>query len=348
MLCDTNGGTLPSEVGLVTSEVGEQVETALGIHAHDDTGCAVANSLAAFESGAFQVQGVVNGYGERTGNANMVTIAADLALKMGVDCLPEGAIERLTEIAHFVSEVANLIPDPRQPYVGRYAFTHKAGLHTSGVARISKAYEHVEPEATGNVGNVAVSELGGGSTLEMKADGFDLKLDEDAIPKIVETVKAKEAEGYAYDAADASLELLMRRAMGWEQEFFDIESFRVTVDQLEGAETVAEATVRVQVSGARHIETAQGDGPVGALDTAFRKALGNIYPELDHIELTDFRVRVLDTKSGTGAVVRVLIDSFNGEGEWTTIGVSENIIEASWEALTDSILFGLLHPRASV
>jgi len=347
VLCDTNGGTLPSEVGLVTSEVGEQMEVALGIHAHNDTGCAVANSLAAFESGAFQVQGVVNGYGERTGNANIVTVAADLALKMGVDCLPTGSVERLTEVAHFVSEVANLVPDPRQPYVGRYAFTHKAGLHTSGVARISKAYEHVPPEAAGNVRNVAVSELGGGSTLHMKADGFGLELAKDAIPKIVETVKEQEAEGYAYEAADASLELLMRRAMGWEQEYFEIESFRVTVDQWEGAETIAEATVRVQAAGARHIETAQGDGPVGALDTAFRKALGNIYPELDNIELTDFRVRVLDTKSGTGAVVRVLIDSFNGETEWTTIGVSENIIEASWEALTDSILFGLLHPRST-
>lgn len=346
VLCDTNGGTLPSEVGLVTAEVGEQVEAALGIHAHNDTGCAVANSLAAFESGAFQVQGVVNGYGERTGNANMVTVAADLALKMGVDCLPEGAIERLTEVAHFVSEVANLIPDPRQPYVGRYAFTHKAGLHTSGVARISKAYEHVAPEVAGNVRNVAVSELGGGSTLQMKADGFGLELDKGAIPKIVETVKEKEAEGYAYEAADASLELLMRRAMGWEQQYFEIESFRVTVDQWEGAETIAEGTVRVQAAGARHIETAQGDGPVGALDTAFRKAIGSIYPELDNIELTDFRVRVLDTKSGTGAVVRVLIDSSNGESEWTTIGVSENIIEASWEALTDSIVFGLLHPHS--
>jgi 2-isopropylmalate synthase len=346
VLCDTNGGTLPSELGRIVSDVLETVDAKLGIHAHNDAGCAVANSLTAFESGAFQVQGVVNGYGERTGNANLVTIAADLSLKMGVECLPEGAIERLTEVAAYVAEVANLVPDPRQPYVGRYAFTHKAGLHTSGVARLSEAYEHIAPESVGNVRNVAVSELGGGSTLQMKADGFGLALDKDAIPAMIAKVKEKEAEGYAYETADASLELLMRRAMDWEQEFFEIESFRVTVDQWEGAETMAEATVRVQAAGERHIETAQGEGPVGALDTAFRKALGNIYPELDHIELTDFRVRVLDTKIGTGAVVRVLIDTSNGEREWTTIGVSENIIEASWEALTDSILFGLLHPRA--
>jgi len=347
VLCDTNGGTLPSEIGLVVSEVGAQLESKLGIHAHNDTGCAVANSLAAFESGAFQVQGVINGYGERTGNANMVTIASNLSLKLGVECLPPGAIERLTEVSYFVAETANLIPEPRQPYVGRYAFTHKAGLHTSGVARISKAYEHIPPETVGNTRNVAVSELGGGSTLQMKAEGFGLELPKDAIPTIVSHVKEREAEGYAFETADASLELLMRRAMGWEQDFFEIESFRVTVDQWEGADTIAEATVRVQAAGRRHIETAQGEGPVGALDTAFRKALGSIYPELDHIELTDFRVRVLDTKIGTGAVVRVLIDTSNGEREWSTIGVSENIIEASWEALTDSILFGLLHPRSA-
>ncbi|MCJ7832461.1 MAG: citramalate synthase [Actinobacteria bacterium] len=346
VLCDTNGGTLPSELGVIVAEVGAETETRLGIHAHNDTGCAVANSLTAFESGVFQVQGVVNGYGERTGNANLVTIAADLSLKMGVDCLPEGAIQKLTEVSHFVAEVANFIPDPRQPFTGRYAFTHKAGLHTSGVARISRAYEHIPPEVVGNNRNVAVSELGGGSTLQMKADGFALELDKAAIPAMITTVKDKEAQGYAYETADASLELLMRRAMGWEQEFFDIESYRVTVDSWEGTETVAEATVRVQAQEKRHIETAQGEGPVGALDTAFRKALGSAYPELDHIELRDFRVRVLDTKVGTGAVVRVLIDSSNGEREWTTIGVSENIIDASWEALTDSILFGLLHPRS--
>jgi 2-isopropylmalate synthase len=347
VLCDTNGGTLPSQVASITSEVSAGVGARIGIHAHNDTGCAVANSLAAFESGAFQVQGVVNGYGERTGNANLITLAADLALKLGAQGLPAASMEKLTELSHFVAEVANLIPDPRQPYVGRYAFTHKAGLHTSGVARLTRAYEHVAPEAVGNARAVAVSELGGGSTLQMKADEFGVQLARDAIPRILETVKDKEAGGYAYEAADASLELLMRRASGWEHEFFDVESFRVTVDKWEGAGTVAEATVRVQVGDERQIATAEGEGPVGALDTAFRKALGAKYPELDHIELTDYRVRVLDTRQGTGAMVRVLIDTTNGERDWTTIGVSENIIEASWEALTDSLVFGLLHPRVA-
>ncbi len=346
VLCDTNGGTLPSEIARVVAEVREHVNTPLGVHIHNDTGCAVAGSLAAFEAGALQIQGTVNGYGERCGNANLVTIAADLALKMGVDCLPEGSIARLTELSHYVAEVANVVPESHQPFVGRYAFTHKAGLHTAGVARVTEAYEHVPPESVGNRRGVAASELGGRSTLLMKAKEFDLELDASVVPDLLDTVKEREALGYTFEAADASLELLMRRAMGWEQSFFDVESFRVTVDQWEGAGTLAEATVRVQVSDTRQIATAEGAGPVGALDTAFRSALGSTYPELDHIELADYRVRVLDTKQGTGAVVRVLIDSSNGERDWTTVGVSENIIEASWEALRDSLVFGLLHPRS--
>ncbi len=345
VLCDTNGGALPSEVATIVAEVKAQTLTPLGIHTHNDAGCAVASTLAAVEAGAFQVQGVINGYGERTGNADLVPVIANLTLKMGIDVLPEGSVKRLTEVAHFVSEVANVIPDPRQPYAGRHAFTHKAGLHTSGVSRLTEAYEHIPPEAVGNLRSVAVSELGGGSTLHMKAEGFGIELNKEAAGTILDVVKDKEAGGYTYEAADASLELLMRRAQGWEQDWFDVESFRVTVDQWEGAGTLAEATVRVQAGGDRHIATAEGAGPVGALDNAFRKAMGEIYPELANIELTDYRVRVLDTKSGTGAVVRVLIDSTNGEREWTTIGVSENIIEASWEALTDSIVYGLLHPR---
>jgi 2-isopropylmalate synthase len=345
VLCDTNGGALPDEVAQVVAEVKQQTSVPLGIHTHNDAGCAVASALAAVEVGVLQVQGVVNGYGERTGNADLIPIIGDLVLKMDVDCLPEGAVAKLTDVAHFVAEVANVIPDPRQPYAGRHAFTHKAGLHTSGIARLAGAYEHVQPEAVGNLRGVAASELSGKSTLSMKAAELGLEIDDSSMAGILETIMEKEAGGYTFEAADASMELMMRRAQNWEQDYFVVESFRVTVDKWEGAGTLAEATVRVQAAGDRHIATAEGAGPVGALDNAFRKAIGQIYPELSNIELTDYRVRVLDTKSGTAAVVRVLVDATNGEREWTTVGVSENIIEASWEALTDSIVYGLLHPR---
>jgi 2-isopropylmalate synthase len=349
VLCDTNGGTLPSRIASVVREVAEVVEVPLGIHAHDDAGCAVASSLAAVEAGAFQVQAVVNGYGERTGNADLIPIAANLVLKMGAECLPPGAEAHLTEVAHYVAEVANLSPDSRQPYAGRYAFTHKAGLHASGVARFTEAYEHVPPESVGNHRGVVASELGGAATLRMKALELGFELGEDAIPRLVEEVKGREARGYAFEVADASLELLMRRVSGWAQPFFEIESYRVHVEERVGDDEppLAEATVKVTTRGSRHIESAEGHGPVGALDNALRKALTNDYPELDQMGLDDFRVRVLDETHGTGAVVRVLIDTSNGERAWTTVGVSENIIEASWEALTDAYLFGLLHPRPS-
>lgn len=346
VLCDTNGGVLPHDIARIVAEVAKRVGTPLGIHTHNDAGTAVASSLAAVDAGAFHVQGVVNGYGERTGNADLVALIGDLSIKMGKRVLPDGATERLTEVAHYVAEVANVAPDPRQPYAGRFAFTHKAGLHTSGMARNTRAYEHIEPASVGNHRNIATSDLGGRSTLQMKADDLGLALDAAAVPAILETIKERESMGYTFDAADASLELMIRRAQGWEHEYFDVESFRVAVDKLEGGEVLAEATVRVRADEQQHIATAQGAGPVGALDAAFRKAIGGLYPELAHIELTDYRVRVLDTTSGTGAMVRVLIDSSNGEHGWTTIGVSENIIEASWEALSDSIVYGLLHPRS--
>jgi 2-isopropylmalate synthase len=347
VLCDTNGGMLPSDVARVVGEVRERVEGKLGIHVHNDAGCAVANSLIAVEHGAFQVQGVVNGYGERTGNADLIPIAANLVLKMGADCLPEGAVEHLTEVAHYVAEVANLAPDSRQPYAGRYAFTHKAGLHASGVARLEEAYEHVRPASVGNRRGVVASDLGGAATLRMKATEFGLQVDDAAVGRALEDLKEREARGYTFEVADASLDLLMRRAGGWEQDFFRIESYRVHVEERvgDGEPPLAEATVKVETQGTRHIESAEGQGPVGALDDALRKALANDYPELGHMTLEDYRVRVLGEDVGTGATVRVLIDTSNGEREWTTVGVSENIIEASWEALTDAYLFGLLHPR---
>jgi 2-isopropylmalate synthase len=347
VLCDTNGGMLPFEIAATVDAVAPQVETRLGIHVHNDTGCAVANSLVAVEHGVFQVQGVVNGYGERTGNADLIPIAANLVLKMGAECLPAGAVERLTEVSHYVAEVANVAPDARQPYAGRYAFTHKAGLHASGVARLERAYEHVEPGIVGNRRGVVASDLGGAATLRMKAVEFGLELEDAAIPSLLEDLKEREARGYTFEVADASLELLIRRAGGWAQSFFRIESYRVHVEERvgDGEPPLAEATVKVVTNGARHIESAEGHGPVGALDNALRKALANDYPELGHITLEDFRVRVLDETHGTGAVVRVLIDTSNGQREWTTVGVSENIIEASWEALVEGYLFGLLHPR---
>jgi 2-isopropylmalate synthase len=345
VLCDTNGGSLPADVARVVREVAARTSVPLGVHVHNDAGCAVANSLVAVEAGAFQVQGTINGYGERTGNADLVPIAANLALKMGADALPADSVARLTELAHYVAELANLTPDSHQPYAGRYAFTHKAGLHTSGVSRFTDAYEHVAPETVGNHRGVVASDLGGRSTLQMKAEELGLELHERAIPALLAELKGREARGYSFELADASLELLIRRHDGWRQPFFEVESYRVHVEQRDGEEPLAEATVKVRTAGTRHIEAAEGHGPVGALDNALRKALSNEYPELEHITLEDYRVRVLDENIGTGATVRVLIDSSNGQREWTTVGVSDNIIEASWEALTDSYLFGLLHPR---
>lgn len=347
VLCDTNGGMLPFDVAGIVDEVRPRVTSPLGIHVHNDAGCAVANSLIAVEHGVFQVQGVVNGYGERTGNADLIPIAANLVLKMEAECLPDGAVERLTEVAHYVAEVANVAPDSRQPYAGRYAFTHKAGLHASGVSRLTRAYEHVEPEAVGNRRGVVASDLGGAATLRMKAAELGVDLPDGAVPLVLEELKDREARGYTFEVADASLELLMRRADGWRQPFFEVESYRVHVEERVGDDEppLAEATVKVVTMGTRHIESAEGQGPVGALDNALRKALANDYPELEHIVLEDFRVRVLDETHGTGAVVRVLIDTSNGQREWTTVGVSENIIEASWEALVDGYLYGLLHPR---
>ena len=349
VLCDTNGGMLPSDIAAMVDAVAPSVGVPLGIHVHNDTGCAVANSLVAVEHGVHQVQGVVNGYGERTGNADLIPIAANLILKMGADCLPEGAVQRLTEVAHYVAEVANVAPDSRQPYAGRFAFTHKAGLHASGVARLTRAYEHIEPESVGNHRGIVASDLGGAATLRMKATELGVELEEGTIPRLLEQLKDREARGYTFEVADASLDLLIRRVEGWRQPFFEIESYRVHVEERvgDGEPPLAEATVKVLTNGSRHIESAEGQGPVGALDNALRKALSNEYPELEHIALEDFRVRVLDETHGTGAVVRVLIDTSNGQRGWTTVGVSENIIEASWEALVDGYLFGLLHPRTA-
>ena len=353
VLCDTNGGSLPGQVEEMVAAVVAAVDCEVGVHLHNDTGCGVANALAGVAGGATQVQGTINGYGERVGNCDLVPIIANLSLKMGVETLPEGRLAELTSVAHHVAELVNFAADPQQPYVGTTAFAHKAGLHTSAISRRSDAYEHIDPELVGNGTRFLVSEMSGRSTIELKANQLGIHLDGEVLGEIVETLKELEYAGYHFEAADASLELLMRAASGWSHDYFTLESFSVNVGHRSGSGSRAwndvavqvetEATVKVHVGGERVVATGEGNGPVNALDSALRKALGDRFPELERLHLTDFKVRVLEARQGTGAVTRVLIDTTNGERTWTTIGVSENIIEASWQALVDSLVFGILH-----
>ena len=348
VLCDTNGGSLPHEitdiVGAVHAHVGRDVT--VGIHCHDDTGCAVANSMAAVLAGAGHVQGTLNGLGERTGNANLSTVIPNLQLKLGYTCLPDGRIEHLTAVSHHVAELLNRAVNPQAPYVGSSAFAHKAGLHTSAIARAKDAYEHVTPEQVGNGTRFVVSEMAGRATITMKAAELGLDMDGPAVTAVIDDLKRLEHEGYHFEAADASLELLMRRAAGWEQDFFRVESMRVITDELPNGEFSTEATVKVWVGDDRRVFTAEGNGPVNAIDTALRSALNGAYPRLDRVHLIDFKVRILDGAGATGAVTRVLLDATDGERDWTTIGVSANIIEASWRALEESLVYGLLHASA--
>ena len=345
VLCDTNGGSLPNEVLDIVAAVKKHIgnDATIGIHCHDDTGCAVANSLAAVQSGARHVQGTLNGLGERTGNTNLTTVIPNLQLKMNYTCLPDGRLERLTQVSNFVAEILNRPMNPQAPYVGTSAFAHKAGLHVSAIARAKDAYEHVAPELVGNGTRFLVSEMAGKATVTMKADELGLSLDGPAINSVIEDLKRLENEGYHFEAADASLEMLMRRATGWKQEFFNVESMRVITDEAADSTFTTEATVKVTVGDSREVHTAEGNGPVNAIDTALRSALSKNYPQLSKVHLTDYKVRILDSGSATGAVTRVLIDATNGDKSWTTIGVSPNIIEASWRALEESLVFGLLH-----
>jgi 2-isopropylmalate synthase len=366
VLCDTNGGTLPHEVEEIVRDVVRHFApdidrgVGVGVHLHDDAGTGVANALAGVRGGAVQVQGTINGYGERTGNCNLTTIIPNLALKMGIDTIPADRLDRLTPVAHHVAELVNMALNPQAPYVGESAFAHKAGLHVSAIAKRADAYEHVAPQAVGNGTRFVVSELAGKSTIVLKARELGLDLDGPQVNDVVDTLKRMEHEGYHFEVADASLELLMRRAGGWEQPWFVVESFRVITDDLVPSADVpsetaragasagvsTEATIKVHVGDERVVATAEGNGPVNALDTALRRALGDRCPGIERIHLTDYKVRVLDTQKGTGAVTRVLIDTTNGDRTWTTIGVSENIIEASWQALYDSLVYGLLHTAA--
>jgi 2-isopropylmalate synthase len=347
-LCDTNGSSLPGQVAAATAsvvaELGEQAR--VGIHTHDDAGCGVANAIVAVEAGARQVQGTMNGYGERTGNANLTTILPDLQLKLGFECIPPERMRALTETAHLVDEICNVAPDPNQPYVGRNAFAHKGGLHVAGVVADARTFEHLDPADVGNDRAMLISELSGKGTVQARADERGLDVDEAAAAQVVERVKALEHQGYQFEAADGSFDLLIRRETGDYEPLFRLEAWRVIVEKREDGKVQTEATIKIWVEGERYLRTAEGNGPVNALDKALRSAIGERYPHLRDIELVNFKVRILDETKGTGAITRVLLDASDGVDTWGAIGVSENVIEASWEALVDSLEAGMLPGRA--
>jgi 2-isopropylmalate synthase len=345
-LCDTNGGSLPQFVAETTAAVVAALDGAVevGIHTHDDSECAVANSLAAVGAGARLVQGCVNGYGERCGNANLTSILPALQLKMGFEVVSDGQLASLTPTSHYLDELCNMTPNPDRAYVGRNAFAHKAGMHAAGVAADASTFEHLDPTRVGNERDIIASELSGKATIRSQAERAGLQLDDAAAAEAVERLKQREHRGYHYEAAQASFELLLRREAGVYEPLFELESFRVTTEKREGGAVETEATIKVVVDGERYVEVAEGNGPVNALDTALRAAIGARHPHLREIELTNYKVRILDEAHGTGAVTRVLLDSTDGKREWGTIGVSENIIEASWEALVDSLAYAF-QPR---
>jgi len=343
-LCDTNGSSLPSQVAAATADtlaaLGDSVR--IGIHCHNDAECGVANSIAAVEVGARQVQGTMNGCGERTGNANLVSIIANLQLKLGFHCLADEQLARLTETAHFVDELLNVTPDPNQPYVGRNAFAHKGGMHVAGVSADASTFEHIAPALVGNQRELLVSELAGRVSVTEKAAAIGIDLDDATTTKVLERIKELEHRGYQFEAADGSLELLLRRETGGYAPLFTLESWRVIVEQRADGAVQTEATIKIWIDGERQVRTAEGNGPVNALDTALRAAIGEVHPHLGDIELVNFKVRILDEDKGTGAVTRVLLDSSDGTEVWGSIGVSENVVAASWEALVDSLERGML------
>ena len=346
VLCDTNGGAMPDRVEAVVGEVVRALPgTQVGVHVHNDTDCAVANSLVAVRAGATHVQGTVNGVGERCGNANLMSIIPNLVLKMGLDVVGAGDLLRLSGAAHEIAEVMNLPPDAHAPYVGHAAFAHKAGLHVSALAKSADLYQHVDPLVVGNDLRLLVSELAGRSTVVLKGEelGLDLTSDADAVTRILERVKDLEHAGYTFEAADASFELLVREETGVGPQHFRLESFRCIVERRDDTRVVAEATVKVWVGDERLIGTGEGNGPVDALDHAFRAAVNGRFPQLADVHLADYKVRIVDAGSGTGATTRVLVSSTDGESEWQTVGVSPNIIEASWRAMQDAYDYGLLH-----
>ncbi|QBI52973.1 citramalate synthase [Streptomonospora litoralis] len=349
VLCDTNGGMLPADITRIVGEVAEATGVRLGIHAQDDSGCAVANTLAAVDAGATHVQCTANGYGERVGNANLFSVAGALALKQGRDVLPEGCLEQMTRVSQAIAEIVNISPATHQPYVGVSAFAHKAGLHASAIKVDPDLYQHIDPALVGNDMRMLVSDMAGRASIELKAKelGFDLSGDRELLGRVVDRVKELELSGYSFEAADASLELLLREELGRAVRYFDTESWRVIAERRGKGETpqdaaASEATVKLHVKGERVIATAEGNGPVNALDRALRSAMEGVYTALAGLELTDYKVRILEGNSGTGAVTRILVTFGDGRGEWTTVGVGENVIDASWIALEDALTYGLL------
>lgn len=342
VLCDTNGGSMPWEVEEIVKAVRASLAAPLGIHTHDDSGCAIANSLAAVREGAIQVQGTINGYGERVGNANLCTLIPDLQLKMGKACLPRGSLARLTELSRYVAEVANLPHNKQLPYVGSSAFAHKGGLHVAAMLKNAATYQHVDPVVIGNKRRTLVSELSGRGNVLEKSRQLGLDLSAEQAREVLANIKSLEAQGFTFESAEASVCLMVQRLQADYIAPFELVDFMVVVEHRQGRGILAEATVKVRV-GDRLVHTAaEGNGPVSALDAALRKALVDVYPALDHVKLADYKVRILDSENGTTAAVRVLIDTKNGKNQWSTVGASTNIIEASWRALADSLEYALL------
>lgn len=345
VLCDTNGGSLPTEVKAIIQKVQQKIKTPLGIHAHNDSDLAVANSIAAVEAGCVQVQGTINGYGERAGNANLCSLMPILKLKMGFDCISNKNLAKLSEISHHIAEIANLAPNDHSPFVGRSAFSHKGGIHVSAVLKFPETYEHINPETVGNERRIVVSELSGVSNLIYKARefGIDLTKDSPEVRQLLVKIKELEHFGYQFEEGEASFELLLKKALGQYQPFFKLEGFKVDNDKLgEDQELFSEATIKVKVKDKIIHSAASGNGPVSALDAALRAALEPVYPAIKKIKLVDYKVRVLDSKDGTAAKVRVIIESSDDTHSWGTVGVSTNIIEASYLALVDSLEYKLL------
>jgi 2-isopropylmalate synthase len=350
VFCDTNGGSMPDEISDILKKISSYVPLNIaGIHTHNDCGLAVANSIAAVQEGVKMVQGTINGYGERCGNADLISIIANLQLKMGKNCLPAESIRQLTNLSHYVSDVANVPPLNSRPFVGRSAFAHKGGVHVSAVVKNSMAYEHIQPELVGNHRRVLVSDLAGKSNIEYKAKelGINLAKNDALSKKIVHEVKLMEDRGFQFDAADGSLSVLIKKAIGEFIEPFTLESFNVVTSRSENKPCLSQATIKISVDGEEELTAAEGNGPVNALDHALRKALTKFYPQIKEMRLVDFKVRTLEGSEGTAASVRVLLDSTDGEDVWSTIGVSENIIEASWQALVDSIEYKLSKDRVN-
>lgn len=344
VLCDTNGGMLPSGITEIVSTVLRDTGARVGIHCQDDTGCAVANSVAAVEAGATHVQCTANGYGERTGNADLFSVTSNLQLKLGLDCVPADSLADMYRISHAIAEIANIAPETHQPYVGVSSFAHKAGLHASALRINADLYNHIDPGVVGNRQRVLVTEMAGRASVELKGKelGLDLSGQPEILSGVIGRIKDLETRGWSFESADASFELLVRAERG-EGRRFEVESWRTIVEQREDGAVLSEATVKVHVNGERIIATGEGNGPVNALDNALRNAVLQIFPELVNLELTDYKVRILEGVKGTDAVTRVLVETTSGTRQWTTIGVHENVIAASWQALDDAIHFGMIH-----